>query len=207
VNNKKSSNIILFLGGARSEKSALAEKCAAHFSKVLYFATANVTSSDSELEKRVRLHVERRPKSWLTLEPPSKVSDILKTVKENAVEAVLFDCATLWLSSIVCDNLKPDNLEEDAIGRIERLIETLSEIPCPVFIVSNETGLGVVPENRLSRQFRDLQGTLNAKLLNSSKYTLMSLAGKPILLHDETSDADYRELAVVTDEWIVKDLK
>ncbi len=179
----------LFLGGARSGKSALAE-AAAHawlqqFPKgqVVYVATAQVL--DKEMQARVALHQQRRPSSWLVLEEPMQLAQVLNSLPQKPQQPVCFliDCLTLWLSNQLCQQVKVDAdnvmLAEQAI---DELLACLAEHEGSVLLVSNEVGSGIVPMGELSRQFQNLSGIMNQRLAQACERVTLAVAGLPMQL-------------------------
>ncbi|MEP2784637.1 MAG: bifunctional adenosylcobinamide kinase/adenosylcobinamide-phosphate guanylyltransferase [Pseudoruegeria sp.] len=164
--------LTLVIGGASSGKSLWAERLIlAQNIAPFYIATAQ--SFDSEMDNKIRAHKVQRGDGWTTIETPfdaaSKLADI-----PNA-HPVLFDCATLWLTNhLVADHDLPT--QEDA------LLVALSDCKGPVVIVSNEVGAGIVPENPLSRRFRDAQGKLNQRLATEADLVVTIIAGLPLVL-------------------------
>ena len=164
--------IELVVGGARSGKSAYAERCALESGRdVVYFATATV--GDAEMAQRISHHRERRPAHWSTVEEPVRLADRLRA--EAAPERLLLvDCLTLWLTNLL---LGP-GLEPEA----GKLLETLPKLPGRVVLVSNEVGWGIVPENPLARVFRDEQGRLNQRVASIATDVTLVAAGLPLRL-------------------------
>jgi len=164
---------ILVLGGARSGKSRLAEQIVegSGFAR-FYLATAQ--AGDEEMRRRIAEHRARRGTGWRTVKTPL---DLEKTLAETAQtgHAVLVDCLTLWLSNIFLD-------EGDVAKRITALAVTLRELPGLIVVVSNEVGLGLVPDNALGRSFRDAQGQLNQSVAEICQTVIFVAAGLPLVL-------------------------
>ncbi len=163
----------LVLGGARSGKSALAEELAAELggSSVLYVATA-IPSRDPELEERVRQHRERRPAEWGTLELGG--GDLQAVA--NAADgwgAVLLDSITLWVSARMIGGHDANG----TLDEVERFLERATEPGTPIVLVSDEVGLGVVPENATTRAFRDLLGLVNQRVARVAEEVRLCVAG------------------------------
>ena len=169
--------IVLITGGARSGKSgyaqALAEACPG---ELLYVATAGI--HDEEMDERVRLHRESRGARWSTLEEPYLWPERLSAAA-NDHGAVLVDCITLWLSNLFF------RYEED-VDRVReevtRGLPFLTKIEVPIFLVTNEVGSGIVPENRLARVFRDLAGEVNQQLGALADEAWLVASGLPLRL-------------------------
>lgn len=162
----------LVLGGARSGKSAWAERFA--LSSMLaphYIATAGV--EDREMQARVAQHQARRGDEWQVKEAPRAVAQVLKELTENDI--VLVDCLTLWLSNQMF-------AEADIDTEANTLLNAISETPAKVILVSNELGLGLVPETSLGRAFRDWQGWLNQRAAETADTVVFVAAGLPLVL-------------------------
>ncbi|MBP2654511.1 MAG: Adenosylcobinamide-phosphate guanylyltransferase [Firmicutes bacterium] len=154
--------IVLVTGGARSGKSSFAERYVTGLgTKVAYIATAQVL--DDEMAQRVSLHRERRPDDWLTYEAPVDVSDALVQAMDNA-EAVMVDCLTLYVSNLLLGPGAPDSLEERAAVvqyKVADLLKCAKAGKATVVFVTNEVGQGIVPDNALAREYRDVAGLVN----------------------------------------------
>ncbi|MCG8690893.1 MAG: bifunctional adenosylcobinamide kinase/adenosylcobinamide-phosphate guanylyltransferase [Minwuiales bacterium] len=165
--------ITLVLGGARSGKSAHAERLAADASpRRTYIATAQAL--DDEMATRIAHHKSRRDSSWQTVEAPL---DLCGAIEAQATpdRVVLVDCLTLWLNNLLLANR---NIEVEADG----LIATLENAAGPLILVSNEVGLGIVPDNALARAFRDHAGRLNQRVAEAADKVVFLAAGLPMTL-------------------------
>ncbi len=146
---------VLVLGGARSGKSGYAEeRIAAAGGKKIYIATAGAL--DNEMSDRIRLHQERRGADWRTIEAPI---DLAAALEANAGpgRAILVDCLTLWLSNLM-------GAGRNVAGDVGRLADVLPSLAGTVVLVSNEVGMGIVPENAMARAYRDEAGLANQML-------------------------------------------
>jgi adenosylcobinamide kinase / adenosylcobinamide-phosphate guanylyltransferase len=160
-------NVTLVIGGARSGKSRYAERLIeSEPAPWIYLATAE--ARDGEMERRIAEHRARRDQHWQTIEAPHDLADALRAAPPAA--AVLIDCLTLWLSNLM-------ESESDIEAQTAGLQEALDERAGPTVIVSNEVGLGIVPDNALARRFRDLQGKLNQRLAAQASRVIMMVAG------------------------------
>ncbi|MBO4224139.1 bifunctional adenosylcobinamide kinase/adenosylcobinamide-phosphate guanylyltransferase [Bradyrhizobium neotropicale] len=163
----------LVLGGARSGKSAFAERMIAESGLArVYLATA--TAGDDEMQGRIAHHRNRRGSDWTTVEEPLALIDALTQVSQPG-RVVLVDCLTLWLSNLMLAGRDPD-------VETKRLAEFLGVAANPVVLVSNEVGLGLVPETRLGRDFRDAQGRLNQVIASVVPNVVFVAAGLPLWL-------------------------
>lgn len=162
--------VTLVLGGARSGKSRYAEWLIGTCPKPwVYVATAE--AKDSEMAARIAAHKARREAGWQTIEAPHELPEALAAAPEGA--AVLVDCLTLWLSNLMLGSFDVDAM----IAKLEQAIAARAG---PTVLVSNEVGLGIVPDNALARRFRDAQGTLNQRLAAKAPRVIMMVAGVPV---------------------------
>lgn len=167
-----SGNLTLVIGGASSGKSSIAEKiCVLSGLPRIYLATAQVF--DTEMRAKVVHHRTDRGQNWHTIEEPFEAAKVVSATKEG--EVLLFDCATMWLTN----HLLADN---NLTAETEALLTALTQSPAQVVIVSNEIGMGVVPENALARRFRIAQGGLNSKLAEQCGTVIGVMAGLPFAL-------------------------
>jgi adenosylcobinamide kinase/adenosylcobinamide-phosphate guanylyltransferase len=163
--------LTLVLGGARSGKSSFAQTLVRRTEPPwLYVATAE--ARDAEMAERIERHKTERGSEWRTLEVPLDLAPALDGAGRGPV---LIDCLTLWLSNVLLANR---NTEEEC----DRLLETLAAVPGPLVVVSNEVGLGIVPETPLGRIFRDAQGKLNQRVAAISDRVVFLAAGLPLTL-------------------------
>jgi len=164
--------LTLVLGGARSGKSRYAERLIATYAPPwIYVATAE--ARDDEMAERIAAHRARRGAGWQTVEAPHDLAEALKTTPAGG--AMLVDCLTLWLSNLMQSGL-------DIEAQMARLQEALAGRAGPTVLVSNEVGLGIVPDNAFARRFRDSQGILNQRLATQATRVVMMVAGLPILV-------------------------
>lgn len=185
--------IVLVTGGARSGKSAFAEERLADRERVCYIATGLPRGEDPEWQERIRLHQERRPASWTTQEQYAGLADWLR---EQSHPVYLLDCATLLTSNRLFDLIAqhfPDKLElteERFLSRQEQsfllqlleeewqeLLSTIRQIDSECWIVTDEVGLGIVPETRLGRFFRDVQGKINQLIAKEASEAYLVICG------------------------------
>jgi adenosylcobinamide kinase/adenosylcobinamide-phosphate guanylyltransferase len=165
----------LILGGARSGKSAWAERLAIERKQdVVYIATAQ--AGDAEMTARIEHHRARRPQAWTCVEEPVHLADVLR---EQAREhrCILVDCLTLWLSNLLGDT-DTASFERER----NRLLEILPALPGELLLVSNEVGLGIVPLGELTRRFVDEAGRLHQAIAAVSERVVFVAAGLPLVL-------------------------
>ena len=165
--------VTLVLGGARSGKSAHAEALIAKLGGTpVYVATAE--AGDAEMAERIAAHRARRGEGWTTVEAPIALAEALRTQARTG-NAVLVDCLTIWLSNLLF-------AARDVDGEVDALMAALGEAAGPVVLVSNEVGLGIVPENALARAFRDHAGRLNQRVAAAADRVVLVTAGLPMTL-------------------------
>jgi adenosylcobinamide kinase/adenosylcobinamide-phosphate guanylyltransferase len=170
------SRIILVTGGARSGKSRFAERLALTFGTPLgYLATCE--SLDTEMDERVERHRKRRGLEWMTIEEPLRLTEML-SANDGRFRAVLVDCVTLWLSNLLLAHEKPERV----MATVRELVEAAPKFVTPLIFVTNEVGMGIVPENRLARVFRDLAGEANELLATAADEVHVVFAGLPLRL-------------------------
>ena len=164
--------LTLVLGGARSGKSHFAEGLVtARPAPWRYLATAQAL--DDEMGERIAHHRARRAAGWETVEAPLDLVSALAAVPEG--RPVLVDCLTLWLSNLI---LGERDLEAAAVA----LEPALAQRSAPAVLVSNEVGLGIVPENALARRFRDAAGILHQRLAERAERVVFTVAGIPMVV-------------------------
>jgi adenosylcobinamide kinase/adenosylcobinamide-phosphate guanylyltransferase len=175
------SRTIFITGGTRSGKSRFAEELSsACGAPSCYLATAQ--SLDEEMGQRIRKHQQRRGDDWQTVEEPLHLAKAL-TDNDGGFNVLLVDCLTLWLSNLL---LLHEKLGEDAEARVmeevQQLATALHGMTTPVIIVSNEVGMGIVPENRLARMFRDIVGQANQIIAAAADEAWLVASGIPLRL-------------------------
>lgn len=164
----------LILGGARSGKSRHAQQLAEQAGlPVIYVATA--TAGDEEMRRRIEQHQRERPEHWTLVEEPCELVAVLERYQHEPC-CLLIDCLTLWLTN---------ELGRDAASveqRVDELVASVASCNAELLLVSNETGLGVVPLGEISRQFVDESGRLHQKLAQVCERVVMTIAGLPQVL-------------------------
>ena len=175
MKNPSPKQVWLILGGTRSGKSSYAQRLAETlWKKPLYLAAAEIT--DQEMADRVRRHRKARCAAWLCAEEPLEVGRILAKPPARA-DGILFDCVTIWLSNVMVKE------GVTAMPRREKgLLRALQQSPRDVILVSNEVGLGIVPESKMGRTFRDRAGLLNQALAKAADHVILIAAGLPLVL-------------------------
>ena len=162
--------ITLILGGARSGKSSYALSLAKKYKKVAFVATC--LGLDKEMRQRIRLHKESRPKHWETFEEPKDPEKLIGKLS-NDFDCILIDCLTLLVSNLVLAGDK----QEQVSKKIKELLFVLSKKKAKIILVSNEVGLGLVPVNKLGRDFRDIAGRVNQMVAKNSNKVFFIVSG------------------------------
>ena len=166
--------LILVLGGARSGKSRFAAELAKQRGgKAAFIATA--TAEDEEMRQRIEKHRCCRPKEWVTIEEPKQVTKWLRE-QGTDYDAIIMDCLTLLLSNWLFEGVD----DETILGEVQKLAEQAKALPGMTILVSNEVGMGIVPENSLSRRFRDLAGLANQEIARQADAVYWMCAGIPV---------------------------
>ena len=165
-------NLTFVLGGAASGKSALAERLAEGTRhQLVYIATAEC--GDAEMRDKIRRHRERRGDRWTTIEETVALAAVISW--RRADEIILVECLTMWVMNLMTAGTK---IETEA----EKLMAAIDSSPCPVILVSGETGMGIVPENERARRFNAALGTLNQMVASRADLALLAVAGLPVTL-------------------------
>ncbi len=163
-------HLALVLGGARSGKSRHAEALIEALpGPWAYIATAQAW--DDEMTARIAEHRARRPADWITLDVPIEVPEAIRGLPEG--RPVLVDCLTLWLTNLIL-------AEHDTVAAGRALIEACAQATAPIVLVSNEVGLGIVPDNALARRFRDEAGRLHQAIAARAGRVVFMVAGLPM---------------------------
>ena len=168
-------NVIFLTGGARSGKSAFALDCAAKYERKAFLATAE--AFDEEMARRIRKHREERGASFVTIEEPLDIDRELLTLPPD-IDVVVLDCLTVWVGNL----MHGIDREREIGDRIERFLNVLREPPVNMIVVTNEVGMGIVPENAMARAFRDMAGSLNRKAAAIATEAWLLCSGLPLRL-------------------------
>jgi adenosylcobinamide kinase/adenosylcobinamide-phosphate guanylyltransferase len=168
--------IVFILGGARSGKSTFAlQEASGVEGKKAFIATAEAL--DDEMQLRIDNHKKERNKTWTTLEEPLYISRLMNDVKDS-YDVILIDCLTLWVSNIMHAGF-------DINKTVGEFIDVISQdCPAPLYIVSNEVGMGLVPETELARAYRDNLGYVNRKIAEAATDVYFLAAGIPLKIKE-----------------------
>ena len=177
---KMKNGCILVVGGAKSGKSRIAlDMCKGLEKKKIFLATAQAL--DEEMKERIDRHRKVRGVDWITIEEPLRVAETIREL-DSPNTVILLDCLTLWISNLFMKNGDSlQSVEESIKGLTEQLINIKSII----ILVSNEVGMGIVPENETARKYRDTAGSLNQRIAAIACKVVMVIAGIPLILKDE----------------------
>ena len=172
-------DIILITGGARSGKSSYAEGRAIQLgTRRLYIATAE--ANDEEMRRRIQEHQRRRGDDWATIEEPLQLAETL-LAQRGQTDCALVDCLTFWISNLL---LRYD--VKHARDRVKPFVQTMRQLDFHLVLVTNEVGWGIVPDNPLARQFRDLSGWANQRIAAAANEVVLVVAGVPMIIKKGT---------------------
>jgi adenosylcobinamide kinase/adenosylcobinamide-phosphate guanylyltransferase len=178
-------NTLLVIGGCRSGKSRYALERAAQISGENRYFIATCVPRDNEMKHRVDIHQKERGAQWQTVEAPLLLPEAILHCSRKA-DVVVVDCLTLWISNLLLEETE----NTDAFKHPGRLTDILSKAECPIILVSNEVGTGIVPENQLARQFRDMAGFANQKIAASVDEVVWMVAGIPVPIKGKNKNND-----------------
>lgn len=182
---KGSSHLILVTGGARSGKSSLAESLALEKGgPTAYIATSRI--EDGEMADRVRRHQDRRPQDWITIEAPWDLAGALPMLPDGT-RTVIVDCLGVFVSNLLLKYAGDGDptareVETQILNTIQSFLEAQAVVPVTMIVVTNETGLGVVPPSALGRAFRDYLGWANQMVARAADQVYLVVAGTPLLI-------------------------
>ncbi len=173
---KDEKRLTLILGGARSGKSNFAQALARKRGgdAVLFVATAE--ARDDEMRTRIAAHRAVRPAAWQTLEAPREIARALESAARARV--IVVDCVTLWASNVLL--AEESNARQTMSREIDALLAWYRANDAEMILVSNEVGMGLVPDNELGRAYRDLLGAVNKQLAESADEVFLLVAGLPV---------------------------
>jgi adenosylcobinamide kinase/adenosylcobinamide-phosphate guanylyltransferase len=167
----------LIIGGCRSGKSRYALETASGTAGQEKIFIATLVPQDKEMEARIRRHQKERNQNWKTVETPLLLPEAIAE-HDRPDSIIVVDCLTLWLNNLLMKNDDPETIDL----QIHRLTQTLETTQCPVYLVANEVGSGIVPENRLARLFRDMAGFCNQQVAACADRVIWMVAGIPVTI-------------------------
>ena len=170
---------IFILGGARSGKSSYAVNLAKSAGKRIVFI-ATCSPGDSEMKQRIKLHKKSRPRTWRVIEEGIHIDSALRKAKSRC-DAVLIDCVGLFISNLMVVESSDKKIEE----KVRQVIGQIKKSASDVIIVSNEVGMGIVPDNPQARRFRDLLGRINQMIAKEADKVIMMYGGIPMAIKGE----------------------
>ena len=169
----------LVIGGCRSGKSSHALYLADRIGNAGKIFLATCIPRDDEMHQRVSRHRAERGAGWTAVETPVFLSEAIRDIGPNA-DVLLVDCLTLWVSNLMMEHADPDAPKDFLAVQTGRLMESLRAAACPVILVTNEVGAGIVPDNPLARAFRDAVGQLNQQIAACVDQVIWMVAGIPL---------------------------
>ena len=174
---------VLITGGARSGKSSFALSLAARYRRRGFIATA--TACDDEMRERIRHHRKERGGSFVTVEEPYNIAGAMTTLAPS-VDCIVLDCITIWMSTVLDRHRNTDI----PFPPVEDLLRLLAHAPCPLYLVTNEVGMGIVPDNAVARRFRDAAGTVNRRIAACADTVVFMVSGLPMVMKGALDDTD-----------------
>ena len=167
--------ITFFIGGCRSGKSSAALQWSEEIGADRKIFVATCQPYDAEMQARIERHQRERDATWETIEEPFEIATIVHQ-HSTPETVILVDCLTLWLTNIIIAEADDDTIN----SRIETLNKALLNAPGHVALVANEVGMGIVPDNAMSRRFRDWAGSLNQQIARCAHEVILTVAGIPV---------------------------
>lgn len=173
--------LIFITGGARSGKSSFGVNIAKSIKKKKLFI-ATCIPEDKEMKKRITLHRQKRPSWWKTIEVKKELLSVLtKEIKSDIV--IILDCLTLFISSLLMEKVKENIIKNE----VKKIVKIAKQGKAMVIVISNEIGSGLVPENKLGRDFRDIAGFCNQIVAAGAQEVYFAVSGIPIQIKGEKS--------------------
>lgn len=164
--------ITFILGGARSGKSSFALELAKKYKKTAFVATCR--GLDEEMRQRIKKHKLARPENWVTFEEDKDLVPVIEKM-QGGFDCIVVDCLTLWVSNLLLSGHKEEKIAQLATG----MLAALRKKKARAILVSNEVGLGLVPANKLGRQFRDIAGRVNQMTAKEADEVFFTVSGIP----------------------------
>jgi adenosylcobinamide kinase/adenosylcobinamide-phosphate guanylyltransferase len=167
--------IIFVIGGCRSGKSTYAMQTAERVPAEQKIFIATCVPRDDEMKRRVARHQKERSQNWVTVEAPLNLPEAIRQNSRSG-DVILVDCLTLWVSNLLMETGDESKIEET----ISQFINAIEKAAGPIVLVSNEVGTGIVPENALARQYRDIIGRVNQDVAKTAGRVIWMVAGIPV---------------------------
>jgi len=175
--------VTFVLGGCRSGKSRYALEAAQGLAADRRIFIATAVAFDDEMRERVARHRAERGRKWTTIEAPLELPETIAAQSRRPDNVILVDCLTFWVNNLLMESPEP----AAAQIKVAQLVAAVAGARCPVFLVSNEVGAGIVPENRLARSFRDLVGSMNQAVAACAAQVVWVVAGIPVTVKNEAA--------------------
>lgn len=175
--------MIVVTGGARSGKSTFGESLLMDKKEVLYIATS--IPFDDEMKDRVKKHKNSRPSYWDTLECYKAIGENIRGL-EKTYEGIILDCITIMITNLLIENINENSeidyreIEDIIIDEVKSMVHFFNKYEGEVVLITNEVGSGIVPENKLSREFRDIAGRVNQYLAKEAEQVYLAVSGIPV---------------------------
>jgi adenosylcobinamide kinase/adenosylcobinamide-phosphate guanylyltransferase len=177
--------VTFILGGCRCGKSRFALANARNIPADQRIFIATAVALDDEMRERVARHQAERSGDWTTVEAPLKLPEAIQEYACRRERVVLVDCLTFWVNNLLMESAESFAAQKE----IPRLIEAIETARCPVLLVSNEVGAGIVPENHLARIYRDVVGSMNQAVAACASKVFWVVAGIPVSVKNKGESA------------------
>ncbi len=165
--------ITFIIGGIKSGKSNFALREAEKTESKNFYYIATARAIDDEMKERIERHKKERGSHWITIEEPINLNEAIMKTTENS--SVVVDCLTTWLTNLIVEGYNVYEFVDSFLDLLERYSEKIH-----IFVVANEVGWGIIPENELSRKFIDLAGTVNHKVMDICDKAYLMVAGRDL---------------------------
>jgi adenosylcobinamide kinase / adenosylcobinamide-phosphate guanylyltransferase len=164
--------IILVTGGGRSGKSSRALELAGRYDKKVFIATA--MPFDNEMSERISRHKEERDPSYRTIEEPLDLAGAVASLQDEEADIAVIDCLSVWVGNCMHHQ---ESIIDVIIGAF---LDSLETVPCDLIIVTNEVGMGIIPDNEMARRYRDILGSLNQHVARMAEKVVLMISGIPV---------------------------
>ncbi len=169
--------ITLITGGARSGKSSFALDIALEYDKRGFIATA--IPFDDEMKKRIKNHQAERENKFVTVEEPHNLAEAITELQDD-VNVIIIDCISVWLGNLLFKHGETENKFDE----VNKFYNQLNKINCDIIIVTNEVGMGIIPDNKLARNYREIAGFVNKQIAKFADEVILMISGIPLKIKE-----------------------
>ena len=167
----------MLTGGGRSGKSRHALELISSYERKAFIATAEPL--DGEMEERIRRHQLERGSDFITVEEPVDLAGAIRRLPKD-IDAAIIDCLTVWIGNLMYHF----GTDCDQYTQVDEFLEALKNPPCDLIIVTNEVGMGIIPDNEMSRFFRDTAGSVNQRVAAAADTVILAISGIPLTIKE-----------------------